>query len=99
VIDAKTNAAELAEKPTYQQLASGIKIIFPQADVPEDKKVNFELFRTDDKNLDVKKELQLDGANSLTIPKQVISEGSYTLKIKWVQNKKPYQIDYDVLWK
>ncbi len=98
VIDAKNNAELLPEKPTYQKEPAGIKIIFPLADVPENRKVNFELFRTDDANLDVKKELQLDAANSMTIPKQVIAQGSYTLKLKWVQNKKPYQIDYDVLW-
>ncbi len=98
VIDAKNNAENLASKPAYHQIPAGIKINFPQENIPEEKKVNFELFRTDDANLDVKKELTLDASNSLTIPRQVLSKGSYTLKIKWLKNKKPYQVDYDVLW-
>ncbi|WP_226063409.1 FixH family protein [Kaistella polysaccharea] len=98
VIDAKKNAEQLTEKPTFKQIPAGIKILFPTAVLPETRKVDFELFRTDDANLDVKKELALDASNALLIPKQVISKGSYTLKIKWLQNKKPYQVDYDVLW-
>ena len=99
VIDAKNNADNLAEIPKYQELAQGMKISFPGEIAPEDKHVKFELFRTDDANLDVKKEVDLDANNEILIPKQVISKGSYTLKIKWSQNKKPYQVDYDVLWK
>lgn len=99
VIDAKNNAAELTEKPVYSQFSEGIKITFPTSEIPDGKKVDFELFRTDDSNLDVKKEILLDRTNSIFIPEKVISKGSYTLKIKWVKNKKTYQIDYDVLWK
>lgn len=99
VIDGKNNAEKLAEKPRYTQSAAGIKIEFPKSIAADANKVHFDLFRTDDANLDVKKELTLDGTQSFTIPKQVISKGSYTLKVKWKQNKKPYQIDYDVLWK
>lgn len=98
VIDAKKNAEQLAEKPVYSQSANGIKLTFPSSINPEGKKINFVLFRTDDKNLDVKKEEVLDGTNSLQIPAKVISKGSYTLKVKWLENKKPYQLDYDVLW-
>lgn len=99
VIDAKKNADILAEKPAYQQLPEGIKITFPASGIPDGKKTDIVLFRTDDSNLDVKKELTLDAQNSVLIPKQVIFAGSYTLKMKWKQNNKPYQIDYDVLWK
>lgn len=99
VIDAKNNADALAAIPKYQELSEGMKITFPGTITPEDKHVKFELFRTDDANLDVKKEVDVDANNEILIPKQVISKGSYTLKIKWSQNKKPYQVDYDVLWK
>ncbi|KEY18218.1 FixH family protein [Kaistella antarctica] len=99
VIDAKNNADALAAIPKYQELKEGMKITFPGTIIPEDKHVKFELFRTDDANLDVKKEVDVDANNEILIPKQVISKGSYTLKIKWSQNKKPYQVDYDVLWK
>ena len=67
----------------------GMKIQFPVNLVADNKKVNFELFRTDDANLDVKKELHLDNQNSILIPEKVIKKGSYTLKVKWSQNKKP----------
>ena len=97
IIDAKNNAAQLTVKPEYAQIPEGIKIKFPSA-IPDQKKVNITLFRTDDANLDVKKELQLDNQNSILIPEKVIKKGSYTLKVKWSQNKKPYQVDYDVLW-
>ena len=65
----------------------------------DDSKVNFTLFRTDDGNLDVKKEITLDGSKQFTIPSKVLSAGSYTLKVSWKENKKPYQLDYDVQWK
>ena len=99
VIDAKKNADLLADSLRYEQLASGIKVNFPQTINPENGQVHFDLFRTNDANLDVKKDLSLDPQRSFTIPKQILSPGSYTLKVKWSQNKKPYQIDYDVQWK
>jgi hypothetical protein len=99
VIDAKNNAGKLSEIPKYQEVASGIKITFPSAIVPEDKKVKLELFRTDDANLDVKKEELLDANYEILIPKQILSKGPYTLKLKWSNAKIPYQVDYDVLWK
>ena len=99
VIDAKKNADLLRDSLQYQQLANGIKINFPASISPEEGKVHFDLYRTNDANLDVKKDLNLDAQKSFTVPKQVLSPGSYTLKVKWSQNKKPYQIDYDVQWK
>ena len=99
VIDAKRNAENLTEIPKYEEIAEGMKISFPSEIIPENKNVKFELFRTDDANLDVKKEINLDANNEILVPKQVISKGPYTLKIKWSHAKKPYQVDYDVLWK
>ena len=99
VIDAKRNAEKLAEIPKYQEIAEGMKITFPAEITPESKNLKFELFRTDDANLDVKKEVHLDQKNEIIIPRQVIFKGPYTLKIKWSHKKKPYQVDYDVLWK
>ncbi len=99
VIDGKKNAAELTSQPIYFQNSEGIKINFPETIKPDLGKINFVLFRTDDSNLDVKKETTLDAQNSFLIPKNIIIAGPYTLKVKWKQNDKPYQIDYDVLWK
>lgn len=99
VIDSKNNADSLAEKPVYSQNDQGIKITFPASISPDQSKVNFNLFRTNDALLDVIKEMTLNSDNSFLIPKQVISKGSYTLKVKWLENKKPYQLDYDVEWK
>lgn len=98
VIDAKNNAAKLAEQPVYKATAAGIMISFPKEIKVDGDKVNFVLFRTNDSNLDVKKEIDLQH-NVFLIPKKVISSGSYTLKIKWTENKIPYQVDYDILWK
>lgn len=99
IITAKNNADQLTEKPVYSQTSQGITITIPQNVKPENSSVHFELFRTDDSNLDVKKDVTLDGRNQFKIPGKVIFPGSYTLKIKWENNKKPYQVDYDVLWK
>ncbi len=99
VIDAKKNADLLKDSLQYQQLSSGIKINFPESITPETGSVHFDLYRTNDSNLDVKKDLNLDAKKSFTIPKEILSAGSYTLKVKWIQDKKPYQIDYDVQWK
>ena len=98
VIDAKSNAAELKEIPTYKATSAGMEITFPQAVKADGNKVDFVLFRTEDSNLDIKKEIILQN-NKFVIPKNVISNGSYTLKLKWTENKKPFQVDYDILWK
>lgn len=98
VIDAKNNADQLPEKPLYQRTGEGITITFPNSAAPDDQQVDFDLFRTDDSNLDVQKKISLNSQKKFTIPKQVIVAGSYTLKLKWQKNKKPYQVDYDVLW-
>lgn len=99
VIDAKNNAAKLTQPPAYTQTANGIKITFSQTEIPDGKKAMFELFRTDDANLDVSKELILNAQNEMFIPAKIIAKGSYTLKINWKKKGTPYQIDYDVLWK
>ena len=98
VIDSKKNADLLAEKPKYEQSKNGIKITFPESVNIDNNKIDFVLFRTNDSNLDVKKELQVKN-NILFIPGNIMVMGSYTLKVKWSENKKPYQIDYDILWK
>ncbi|MDO4224792.1 MAG: FixH family protein [Bergeyella zoohelcum] len=98
-IDAKTNADLLAEKPAYSQSENGISVAFPKALNIDNNEVSFHLFRTDDARLDVKKDLKLDAEHRLVIPKQVLFAGSYTLKLKWKQEGKNYQIDYNVLWK
>lgn len=98
IIDAKDNAAKLEQLPAYKATSEGMLITFPESIKTDENKVNFILFRTDDSNLDVKKEIVLQH-NLFLIPKKVISKGSYTLKLKWTQNKKPYQIDYDIQWK
>lgn len=98
IIDAKNNAARLEQTPTYKSTAEGILITFPQTIKVDENTVNFVLFRTEDSNLDVKKEVTLQH-NLFLIPAKVISAGSYTLKLKWTENKKPYQVDYDILWK
>lgn len=98
IIDAKKNAAKLEEQPVYKATSEGMMISFPASIKVDEDKANFVLFRTDDSNLDVKKEVALQH-NLFLIPKKVLSPGSYTLKLKWTENKKPYQIDYDILWK
>jgi len=95
----KKNADQLSEKPQYQQNKEGIRITFPSNASIDQNLVSFELYRTDDANLDVKKEISVDAQNALLIPAKVLTNGSYTLKLKWKSNKKPYQLDYDILWK
>ena len=73
-------------------------ISFPDQIKVDHDKVNFVLFRTDDSNLDVKKEIMLQH-NLFLVPKKIIRPGSYTLKLKWTSDKVPYQVDYDILWK
>lgn len=98
VIDAKNNAEALTVTPIYKQSAEGIRITFPEELTVDENKINFFLFRTDDSNLDVKKDLILEN-RSILIPNKILAPGSYTLKIKWYGDKKPHQIDYDVIWK
>ena len=99
VIDAKKLGDELSEKPAVQYLPTGVKITFPKDINIDNKKIDFVLFRTNDSNLDVKKEVSLDDNNSFIIPAQIMVNGSYTLKLKWKDTGKQYQLDYDILWK
>jgi hypothetical protein len=98
VINAKNNADLLIAKPSFSQNISGITLTFPETIQPNDRKVSFILFRTNDANLDVKKDLQLSADHFFTIPAKILAVGSYTLKVKWTVDKKPYQVDYDVQW-
>lgn len=98
VIDAKNRADKLPEKPKYEQLPAGIKITFPLDINPGNAKVRFDLFRTDDKRLDVKKDVELSADNSFTIPAKVLAVGNYTLKVHWKKDNLDYQTDYDVVW-
>jgi hypothetical protein len=99
VINAKNNADQLIAKPSFDQNVYGITINFPENIKPNGDKVNFLLFRTNDANLDVKKDLELSSNHSFTIPSKILAAGSYTLKVTWKTNKKAYQVDYDVVWK
>ncbi|MHA6696539.1 FixH family protein [Chryseobacterium sp. A301] len=99
VIDAKNKADLLTEKPIYNQNSQGITLEFPASISVDQNSVNFHLFRTDDANLDVEKDLQFQSGRKIHIPKQILFPGSYTLKIAWKSKTVPYQVDYDVLWK
>lgn len=98
IIDAKNRADKLPEKPKYDQIPSGIKITFPQDINSTNAKVRFDLFRTDDKRLDVKKDVELSADNSFTIPEKILVPGNYTLKVHWKKDNLEYQTDYDVVW-
>lgn len=99
VIDAKKNAERLANIPHFEQKKDiGIVITMPSEALPDNKAVHFELFRTDDAQLDVKKDLTTDDNHQFIIPKMILREGSYTLKVRWEYQNTPYQVDYDVLW-
>lgn len=104
VIDAKKAADELHEKPVYVQNAEGIKITMPKEFNNTNSKFKIFLFRTDDSNLDIKKDVELDANNAIVIPHKIgeasiIKDGSYTLKLNWKDNKgKQYQIDYNLIW-
>lgn len=99
VIDAKKRADNLREKPVYSQSANGIKITFPKDYNNSNTTVKFVLNRTDDKNLDIKKAVQLDASQSFQIPAQVLKLGNYTLRLMWTKDKTDYRMDYDVIWK
>ncbi|MDL1913615.1 MAG: nitrogen fixation protein FixH [Bergeyella sp.] len=99
VIDAKNRADTLREKPEVSILPRGINISFPEEINNENTKFEFFLYRTNDKNLDIKKTFSLSEQNTYRIPNEILVSGSYTLKLMWKKDKKNYQRDYKVLWK
>lgn len=99
VIDGKKNGDLLPVKPEYIQDKSGISLSFPKEIMPLNKKISFVLYRTEDANLDIKKDMVLDDKNLFSIPGRLLTKGSYILKVKWVKDKKPYQLDYSLQWK
>lgn len=99
VIDAKKRADDLAEKPIYSQSPTGIKLTFPEDINNSNSKISYVLNRSDDQNLDIKRKETLDATRSFTIPKAVLKNGNYTLRLMWTKDKVDYRLDYDVIWK
>lgn len=99
VIDAKNNADRLTEKPEIAVAQNGIKISFPKDFNNSNSQYHFYLYRTDDRNLDVKKDFSLDTHNEFQIPASLLRKGSYTLKLMWTQQKENYQRDFVIEWK
>ncbi|MBP0612026.1 FixH family protein [Chryseobacterium sp. cx-311] len=98
VIDAKSLANGLPEKPQYSQDKMGIRITFPQEYNNLNTQFSIDLHRAEDQKLDVIKEMDLDGRNSLFIPAAVLAKGNYVLRVHWTRAEKNYQLDYDLVW-
>lgn len=98
VIDAKNNADLLTAKPQYLQDASGIKVVFPKDINNGNAKFSIDLHRAEDEKLDIKRDITLDGSNTLFIPAKVLVKGNYVLRTHWTKDSKNYQIDYDLVW-
>lgn len=98
VIDAKNNADELAVKPVYSQNADGVTVKFPEEINNGNSTFQIDLHRAEDKNLDVIRELPLNGNNALFLPKQILAKGNYVLRVMWTKDQKKYQMDYDIVW-
>ena len=99
VIDAKKNADQLSQKPFFAQLPYGIRIAFPKETIDAGQQVHFELYSTNDKEKDKKQNVNLDSNNSFLVPKEMLSTGSYTLKVRWKKSDIEYQVDYELVWK
>ena len=98
VIDAKTLANQLPEKPKYIQDVTGIRIIFPADINNSNAKLRIDLHRAEDQKLDVIREMTLDSQNSIFIPAALLAKGNYVLRVHWEKEAKDYQIDYDLVW-
>ena len=99
IIDAKNAADQLTAKPDLKLTSEGIIITFPEDINNNNSKFNFYLYRTNDQNLDIKKDFSLNEVNAMEIPKTVLVAGDYMLKLKWIKENKNYQIDYNIKWK
>lgn len=99
VIDAKNNVETLEKKPFFAQLPYGVRLVFPEEAIQPNEKIHFELYHTSDQNKDKKGDMVLDNSRTLLLPKSLFALGSYTLKIRWNNAGKDYQIDYNLQWK
>lgn len=99
VIDAKKNADQLSQKPFFAQLPYGIRIAFPKETIDAGQQVHYELYSINDKEKDKKQNVNLDNNNSFLVPKEMLSTGSYTLKVRWKKSDIDYQVDYELVWK
>lgn len=100
VINAKKNADLLPQKPQYVQSQEGIKITFSQEILNANSKVDFYLYRSNDKTQDRFGTATINQDGSFFIPKNLLLQpGNYILKVNWKKDNKEYQIDYDVVWK
>lgn len=99
VIDAKKNADQLSQKPFFAQLPYGIRIAFPKETIDAGQQVHYELYSINDKEKDKKQNVNLDNNNSFLVPKEMLSTGSYILKVRWKKSDIDYQVDYELVWK
>ena len=99
VIKKKKNADQLSQKPFFAQLPYGIRIAFPKETIDAGQQVHFELYSTNDKEKDKKQNVNLDSNNSFLVPKEMLSTGSYILKVRWKKSDIDYQVDYELVWK
>lgn len=98
VIDAKTLAEQLPEKPQYIQNEEGIRIVFPATINNNNSTFRIDLHRADDQRLDIIRDMKLDQKNSIFVPANVIVKGHYVLRMHWTKDQKNYQLDYDLEW-
>ena len=63
-------------------MPDGIRITFPKQFTNANSKFKFFLFRTEDSNLDIKKETELDSNNSIFIPAKAGNIKRWILYIK-----------------
>ena len=98
VIDAKNRAEKLTQKPEVKIHTEGLIIHFPKDINNQNAIFKFFLFRTDDKNLDIKRDFKLNDDTYIISSKDLI-KGGYTLKLMWKKDYQDYQVDYDIVWK
>jgi hypothetical protein len=68
VIDAKANA-DNQKKTVFCTITYGIRIAFPKEIIDANSKIEYYLYRTNDKTQDKSQKINLDNNNSFLIPK------------------------------
>jgi len=84
------NVADLAQKPTINNVSNGIEITFPKVFDAKNIKGKVSLYRPSNKKLDFEIPISLSDATTLLIPKKSLAGGRWDIKMECQYDGKSY---------
>ncbi len=93
------NAKELKVPLRFENIQSGLKIIFPPQFKRDDTKGIVTLLRYSNSKLDRKFDIYFSGSHFMLIPRKELKGGLYKITVSWKNSIDSYLIAKDITWK